>query len=204
MDTPEAAGWVLVLVADGAGCTRRVGEVRGGLGDVRETGFPPSDSQSSETRGWGGAWHSLETEPRTRRGRTRSTGCCLLLQEETTRCFHLLRKSRVSLVYNVCCNPGGPGVGNMLFVCGQDGYKQHFSQQHPKSLFYSVTGVCGGPFWGGGTTQREMMGTGEEIKTNEFQHLSPRSCIFSAFFALGAGRGFGDRVGGVRCTDARR
>ena len=68
MDTPEAAGWVLVLVADGAGCTRRVGEVRGGLGDVRETGFPPSDSQSSETRGWGGAWHSLETEPRTRRG----------------------------------------------------------------------------------------------------------------------------------------
>ena len=28
MDTPEAAGWVMVLMVDGAGYTRQVGEVR--------------------------------------------------------------------------------------------------------------------------------------------------------------------------------
>lgn len=143
MDTPEAAGWVMVLMVDGAGYTRQVGEVRGGLGDVRETGFPPSDSQSSEIRGWGGAWHRLETEARTRRGRTRSTGCCLLLQE-TTRCFYLLRKSRVSLGYNVCCNPRGPGAGNMLFVV-KTVTNSTFHSSTPKVSSTQLLGCAGVP-----------------------------------------------------------
>ena len=38
----------------------------------------------------------------------------------------------------------GAGAGNMLFVCGQDSYKRHFSQQHPqKSLLLSYWGVRG-------------------------------------------------------------
>ena len=53
VDTVEATGWVLVLAVGGAVCTRLMGEVRGGLGDVGEVGFPPPNPQSSETRGWG-------------------------------------------------------------------------------------------------------------------------------------------------------
>ena len=145
MDTAEAEGWVWVPVVDGAGCTRRVGEVRGGLGDVRETGFPPSNFQSTETRRWGGARHSLETEPRTRRGRARSTAVLSAAPRGHHKVFPLLRKSRVSPGYNVCCNPGGGGgAGNRLFVRGQDSYKQHFSQQHPKkSLLLSYWSVRG-------------------------------------------------------------
>lgn len=176
-----------MLVVDGAGCTRQVREVRGGLGDVRETGFPPSNSQSSETRGWGGAWHSLETEPRTRRGRTRRTGCCLLLREETTRCFHLLQKSRVSLVYNVSCNPGGRGQGICCLFVVKTVTNGTFHSSTPKSLFYSVTGVCVGPFWGRGTTKREMMGTGGKIKTNEFQHVVTKKLHFLSLLCIGGG-----------------
>ena len=52
--------------------------------------------------------------------------------------------------------------GNLLFVCAQDGYKiaLHVSTCRASSSFQDEAG----PFWGGGTTQREVMGTwGNEV-----------------------------------------
>ena len=48
-----------------------------------------------------------------------------------------------------------------------------------------------------------MMGTGGEIKTNEFQHVVTKKLHFLSLLCIGAG-GCGDGVGGVRCTDERR
>lgn len=112
--TAEAAGWVLVLwLMELAAPGRCV--VRGGLGDVRETGFPPSNSQSSETKRVGRGVAQLRDRTQDPRGRTRRTGCCLLLKErETTRCFHLLQKPGTSCVQCFLQSWGG---GREYVVC---------------------------------------------------------------------------------------
>lgn len=86
-------------------------------------------------------------------------GCCLLLPgvPGTTGMTSPLVKGQSFSFCSVCCNTGG----NLLFVCTQDGYKiaLHASTCRASSSLQDVTG----PFWGGGTTQREVGNRGNEV-----------------------------------------
>lgn len=141
-----------------------------------ERNWIPSIKLKAQERQEGGEGRAqLRDRTQDLQGKDQRTGCCLLLREETTRCFHLLQKSRVSLVYNVSCNPGGRGREYVVCLWSRQLQTALFTAAPPKVSSTQLLGA-GVPL-GKRDHAKRNDGTGGKIKTNEFQHVVTKAAF---------------------------